>query len=381
MDFGLLTLLVLAGVAGPLLAAGDRPVVPVMVGEILAGVVLGVTGLGIIDPAEPTVKFLAEVGFALLMLRAGMKVPVRDHDLRNALGAGSVAALVVAVVALPVAWLIAATAGDGHVGVWLLLLATGSAAVVLPALDDSGLSGPATLVVMAQVTVADIATIVAVPLVLQPERAARAALGGATITLAAVGIVVVSRRVRSLAPAGTFRRWSAERGWGLDLRMSLLWLFGLAWLAERFGISVLVAGFAVGLVVSVLGEPSRFGWEIVGVGNGFLVPIFFVVLGARLDLRSLADHPAALGLAAVLVVGNLLAHLVGALVTGQPWVTSLLSSAQMGVPIAVAAIGLTNGVLSEQQGVAVVLAALVSLGVASVGARRLSSGLGAAAPA
>jgi Kef-type K+ transport system membrane component KefB len=55
VDFGVLALTVLAGLMGPLLGAGRAAFVPVVVGEILAGVLLGRTGLDAVDPGDPTV--------------------------------------------------------------------------------------------------------------------------------------------------------------------------------------------------------------------------------------------------------------------------------------------------------------------------------------
>ena len=59
--------------------------------------------------------------------------------------------------------LAASIAGSGHAAIYVVLLASGSAAVLLPALQETGLSGPDVMSVMAQVTIADVITILAVP--------------------------------------------------------------------------------------------------------------------------------------------------------------------------------------------------------------------------
>ena len=78
MSFGILALVVAAGLGGPLLALGRRGIVPVVVGELAAGVVIGKTGTGWLDPGDPTTAFMANVGFAMLMFAAGMHVPIRQ---------------------------------------------------------------------------------------------------------------------------------------------------------------------------------------------------------------------------------------------------------------------------------------------------------------
>ena len=178
MSLGDLALIVAAGLAGPLLAASRRAFVPVVVGEILAGVVLGRSGLDVVDADNATVSFLAEAGFAMLMLTVGMHVPLRDRRLRRALGRGALAAGVAAIAAPLGGLVVAELTGTGHIAVYAVLLASGSAAIVLPTLQERKLDGPEALVVIAQVTVADVAAILAVPLVLQPSRAADAVVGG-----------------------------------------------------------------------------------------------------------------------------------------------------------------------------------------------------------
>ncbi|MDT7581135.1 MAG: hypothetical protein QOK35_2399, partial [Pseudonocardiales bacterium] len=93
MTFGLLALITAAGLAGPLLAALPRLGLPLVVGEIAAGVLLGRTGLGWIDAGEPTTAFLSEVGFAMLMFVVGTHLPLRDPGLRGSVRPAVLAAL------------------------------------------------------------------------------------------------------------------------------------------------------------------------------------------------------------------------------------------------------------------------------------------------
>ena len=52
VSFGILLAIVLAGLGGPLLGLSERRFVPVVIGEIAAGVIVGKTGLGIVDPTD-----------------------------------------------------------------------------------------------------------------------------------------------------------------------------------------------------------------------------------------------------------------------------------------------------------------------------------------
>jgi Kef-type K+ transport system membrane component KefB len=68
------------------------------------------------------------------------------------------------------------------------------------------------------------------------------------------------------------------------------------------GTSVLIAGFGAGLMVAVIGGPKRLSTQVRGVAEGFFIPLYFVVLGARLDLAGLVRDPAMLALVASALV-------------------------------------------------------------------------------
>lgn len=70
MTFGILALVALVSILGPLLGARVSWHVPVVVGELAAGVVFGVTGFGLLDSSDRTFTFLADIGFALTMMVA-----------------------------------------------------------------------------------------------------------------------------------------------------------------------------------------------------------------------------------------------------------------------------------------------------------------------
>jgi Kef-type K+ transport system membrane component KefB len=371
MSFETLLLIALAGLAGPLLALSRRHFVPVVIGEIVAGVVLGRTGLEAIDPKNPTLSFLALVGFAMLMLTAGMHVPLRDRRLRASVRPGAALAGAVGVLAVPAGFAAAAIAGTSHAAIYAVVLASGSAAVLLPSLEESGAAGSLALTTMAQVTIADVATIVLVPIVLAPARTWHAILGGVLVTTTAAMLLVGARTLRGLAWIGRVRELSKERHWALDLRLSLVVLFLLAWLAQKSGTSVLVAGFGAGLMVAAIGGPKRLSTQMRGIADGFFVPLYFVYLGAQMDLRGLVEEPSMLALAASLVALNVAIHLAAVRLAQRPLSAGFAATAQLGVPAAVASLGLADHAISAPVATAIVAAAVVSLGVCTAGVEAL----------
>lgn len=374
MSFGTLALIGLCGLAGPLLSAAGRGAVPVVVGEILAGMILGRTGFHAIDTTNTTLSFLSDIGFAMLMFTAGMNVPLRDRNMHSSLDIGAAMAAIVAVLAVGAGLLVSEIGGAGHPAVYSVLIASGSAAVVLPIVQERGLAGPAVLAVMAQVTVADIAATLAVPLVLQPSRAGEVLIGTVIVAACVVVAFAVTHLLRRRSVVHELRRMGKKRHWAVDLRMALIVLFALAWIAQRSGASLLVAGFGAGLMVAAIGGPKRLSTEVLGIAGGFFMPLFFVVLGARLDLRGLVNDPGMLGLAGALAALNVAVHAVAAMATRQPAAAGLVATAQLGVPAAIIALGLPEHVITPTQAAAIFAAAFVSVLVCSVGAARLPGG-------
>jgi Kef-type K+ transport system membrane component KefB len=368
------------------LSTFGRAPIPAVVGEIAAGIVIGKTGLDLIDTGNAVLVFLADIGFAMLMFSVGMRVPLHDSRLRASLGRGAIAAGVAALLAVGAGFAASAIPGAGHPLVFGVLIASGSAAVVVPIVQERGLTGPTALTIIAQVTVADVGATIAVPFVLRPSRAADVASGAALIAACVALLLLLSRAVSGTRWVHRVRREGKRRHWAVDLRVALLVLFGLAWIAERTGASLLVAGFGAGLMVAAIGGPKRLSTEVLGIGEGFFIPLFFVVLGARINLRGVFQHPAMLGLALGVAALTAAVHVAAAIATRQPSASGLVSSAQLGVPAAIVALGVPAHVITETQAAAIIAASVLSLGVCAAGAAALSrrqqrSGTGAAVPA
>jgi len=371
MNFGALALMIAAGLVGPLLAAPHRFGPPVVVGEIAAGMLIGSGGLNWVDPTDPVLTGLAAIGFALLMFVVGTHLPVRDRRLRTVVVAGSAIAATVGVLAVVAGEVMSHLVGLDRPAILAVLLATSSGAVALPVLQGLGRDDRAILVATAWIAIADLATVLALPLVLANGRLGRVLLGSSLVVLTGVVMLGAARAIRGHDWTRRLRTMSHDRGWGLDLRVSLLALFICAWLAGRFGTSILIAGFTIGAVVALLGEPRRVAQQLVGIGEGFAIPLFFVHLGTRIDLGALFDSPRALALAGSLALVGIGIHVTVGMASRLPLSMCLVASAQLGVPASVVSIGLATQQLTAAQGAAVMAALLVTLGACAIGSALL----------
>jgi len=371
-----LTIVVLAGLAGPLLSAGPRGLIPRVVGELAAGVVLGSTGFGVIDAsAQPLASFRA-LGFAMLMLSAGTHVDISSPAIRQGFRRGAVAFVAVVVLAVPLALLIDRGLNLNQFPLLAVLIAGSSGAIAFPMIEEDGLIGRNIAFLIAWVAIADSVTVVALPLALSSSGSIAAGIGGdAGIIAAGVAVLTVMRRVRKTPPSKQLTVRSIQRGWALQVRLSLLLLLGLAAIAERTGASTLVAGFLAGMILIRLREPGRLALQLSGLANGFFVPVFFVLLGAQLNLRALITSPSSMLLAFVLAGAAVITHVGAArLRAHERYVaTGLAASAQLGLPAAAASLGLSMHLLSPGIAAAIVAAGCLTLIPATVGVLWLAS--------
>ncbi|HWC34304.1 MAG TPA: cation:proton antiporter [Mycobacteriales bacterium] len=365
MSFATLSLIIAVGILGPVLALPKRWHLPVVLGELLAGVVLGPTGSNTLHASDRMFTFLANIGFALVMFVAGSHVPIRNPAIVASIRSGTGRAIGVAALSVPAAIAIAHGFGTGHTALYVVLMSSSSAALILPIIDSLKLSGDAILGALPQIAVADAACIVALPLAIEPAHAARAGLGA----LAVIGCAVVLYLALSFVEKRGWRHRAHEASedhmLALELRVSLALLFAIAAVATKTHVSIMLAGFSSGIAVAAVGEPRRLAKQLFAVTEGFLGPLFFVWLGASLNIRDLGDHPSYVWLGLALGAGAVATHAAMRL-TGQPLALGALCAAQLGVPVAAATLGTQLHLLAPGQPAALILGALVTIAVATL---------------
>ena len=370
MSFALLALICAVAMLGPIANLNKTLRIPVVVGELAVGIILGETGFRLVDAHDPTLSFMAEVGFALVMFVAGTHVPVRQPAMASGLRNGLLRAAAVGVLAVPLGLGIAAMFGIPHGPLYAVLIASSSAGIVMPALGGIKVTSRNGLEMLAQLAVADAACIVALPLAIDPTRAGSAALGAvAVIALAAVFYAFLLWTERT-GRRRQLHQVSQRRGLAMELRVTLTLLFTLAAVAASMRVSVMLAGFAMGLAVSAVGEPRRIANQVFALSEGFFAPVFFVWLGASLDLRSLVANPRAIGLGLALGLAAVVAH--GLLVlTRAPLPMAVATAAQLGVPVGAVTLGKTMGLLVDGEGTAMLLGAVLTIVVVTAVSTRL----------
>lgn len=395
-DHTFLPLLLIVGLAFmvPLLVSRLRWFrAPAVVVEILCGIAVGKSGLALVEP-EPALEFLSLLGFVYLMFLSGLEIDFRGLRFRRGgtwgIRSPMVQALllfacgVVLAVGCAYSMALLGLMERDSVVLMSLILGTTSVGVVVPTLKSQGEIGrPLGQVVLLSAIVADVGTILLL-------TAALFWLGGRGVAdlvmLAAMtGVVVLSVKLGAvLSRRGVLARlFEGLMGSSVQIKVrgSLALLLIFIVLAEVIGAEVVLGAFVAGALVSIFSprEHNILIHKLEALGYGFFVPVFFIMVGISFDVSVLSGglHTAALLgtlLAAATVVKIMPAVVVLGPVFGvrHSFAVGTLLSARLTLIIAVSAVGLRVGLVTEEINSAVVLLALVTCVLAPAVYMRLS---------
>ena len=361
--------IVAAGVAAVLLAELLRGIrIPVVVLEIALGIIIGPQLLGWAT-VSPVIDALSQLGLTMLMFLAGFEADpgrIRGRPLNLAV-AGWIVSLLLA---FGLAAILVATGrvrSDLIVG---LALATTALGTLLPILRDGRLLETRFgTYVLATGTVGEFGPIVAVALLLTSDAPLRTAL-----LLVGFVAVVVAAAVIAVRPhppqVGALLYKHLHTSGQLPVRVIVLLIFVLVWLASELGLDVLLGAFAAGVIVRLATagldiEPVES--KIEGIGFGFLIPFFFVVTGMNFDLDALTESATTLlrlplFLLLFLVVRGLPTLLYRKDLPRDQWLPfALLSATALPLVVVITNIGVETDRMTSANAAALVGAAMASV--------------------
>jgi Kef-type K+ transport system membrane component KefB len=363
----LLAVVLVAALAPVIVAMLPGPKIPQVVILIFGGILIGPHVLGLADTGS--IQLLSNIGLGFLFLLAGYELDLRLCRERS----GRMAMIGWAASALLSVGAVALLASFGFVRDFVpigLALTTTALGTLLPILQDNEmLGGKFGRYVLAAGAVGELFPIVAISLFLTKRDQFIAigsllAVGVAALLLTSAPRLVGERRLRVLIKQG--QRATAQT----TLRWSIVLLVVLLVAAERFGLDVVLGALLAGMVLrswtrrmEVDVEPLESKLE--AVGYGIFIPLFFVASGMTLDVQAILANPARMltFVALLVVVRGLPSLLVYARVlpVRQRVEMTLITATTLPLLIALAEIGLRDGVMLPSNA-----AALVGAGVISV---------------
>jgi len=384
--FSLLLITSLAALV-PLLAARLQKFrVPIVVGEILVGIIIGKSGLHLVAANSEIIQFLAWFGFIFLMFLSGLEldfqalIPSADDE-QEFWQRPVVLALSSFIITLALG--MAVGLGMKYLGITNapvlmgLILSTTSLGVVMPILKEKRLvTSPYGQTILVSALLADFITLfllsIDVALIVK----------GITfdVLLILVLLVVVAIFLRlgkfllSVPWLGQLLQEMAETTAQIQVRGSFALMVALAALASVLGVEVILGAFLAGAIVSILSDRSNpvLREKLDAIGFGFFIPIFFIMVGVDLDLQSLIDSPQNLlllpGLLLAAYIIKFGASLVFKLAFGwrETLAAGALLSARLSLIIAASAIALDLGLISEAVNTAIILVAIFTVTISPI---------------
>jgi Kef-type K+ transport system membrane component KefB len=354
-----------------------RIAIPVVVLELVLGIVIGPQVLGLAD-SDDFIDFFSSLGLGMLFFFAGYEIEFERVRGRPLL-LGCIGWVISLVLAYALGGLLAVT-GVVISGIFVgTAMATTAIGTLIPILTDAGeLRTRFGSYLLAAGAAAEFLPIVLTTVLFSTKGAlANALLLLAFVALAVVAAVIAIRG--SKRGAGLFER-GLETSGQLPVRAAVLAVFGLGALAAELGLELLLGGFVAGVITRLAlrgQEVPVFESKLKAVAYGFFIPFFFVVSGVEFNLDALLSStrgllllPIFLGL--FLIVRGLPAMLLYRdLATRDRASLALFASTQLPLVVAITSLATDGGHMRTSTAAALVGAAILSTTIFPLAALRL----------
>ena len=284
--------------------------VPTAVAEIIVGIVMGSSGFNLITSTHD-LTFLSNLGVILLMFLSGMEIDFdllqRKNNPKGKSQAGKTvdplktaitAFIGIVVMVFVLAYILRLTGLFSEVMLAAIILMTVALGVVIATLKEKDILGrPIGQTILLTAVLGEV-----IPLLLLTIYAS--VNGGNAeqlwliILLFAAAIFLLRRFKQPYLWFAKITKATTQ----LDIRLAFFLIFALVTVAERVGAENILGAFLAGMVMKLL-EPSEATKDkLTSIGYGFFIPIFFIMTGVGLNLRSLFAHPSSLMLLPVWVI-------------------------------------------------------------------------------
>ena len=380
----LLIVIFLAFIVPVILARFKKLHLPIVVGEIIAGILIGRSGFGLVSPDEPILDFIAEFGFVFLMFLSGMEIDF------SSLGLASKSAtrrerhrwgpVSLGFASFGLTLLLAALVSIGLVQLelarnpWMmgLILSTTSLGVVVPVLKENGLiNGPFGQSLLIAALIADFVTMFCITILVAILSQ------GLAFNILLIGLLFVAfflmlrfGQIFSRLPAA--RRAFEELSHAtaqIKVRGAFTLMLAFVVLSIALGTEVILGAFLAGASFALLmtSEDKPVVHQLESIGYGFLIPVFFIKVGMDFDLEAFLSSSKAIWLTPLLIAAALLVKVVPALIFRlrfgwrETISAGVLLSARLSLIIAASAVGLRLGIISSATNAAVVLVAILTV--------------------
>ena len=381
----LLLIVFLAFIVPVILSRFKKLRLPIVVGEILVGIIVGRSGLGWVQHHEPALDLLAEFGFVFLMFISGMEIDFsslggnREKNGTNSrqgwgpVQLGIVSFCFTLVLSGLISYILYRFELVRDIWMMALILSTTSLGIVVPVLKERRLStGRYGQTILMGALIADFVTM----LLITVDVAILS--HGITLDILLIGVLFLAFFLMYRFGKVFFNQISGIRRIleelshataQIKVRLAFTMMLTFVVLAEVLGAEVILGAFLAGAIVSLLRQPEDEGLthQLESIGFGFFIPIFFIMVGVDFNLQAMVDSPQALLLVPVLLLAAFAVKFIPSLVYRlnfswrETFGAGALLSSRLSLIIAASAIGLRLGVISESVNADVILVAIITV--------------------
>lgn len=356
---------------------------PVVVGEIIAGVIFGPSLLGLISDG-PILTFMSDIGLAFLMFLAGLEIdfsaifPKKVRGQKTAVSPIQVVPisfgiyLGTLVLAFPGAWLLKAVGMSGDFWMLLFVLSATSLGVLLPVLKERDLMRHTYgRVIFLTAMLADFITVLVLTFYLITLD------HGFSPRVFSIGLLFIAFLLVYQFGPGFVRMPSVQRFFEdlsratvqIKVRGAIAILMLFVVMAEFVGAELILGAFLGGMIISLLKGPEDEGLvhKLEAFGFGFFIPVFFILVGVDLDVRALLDAPESLLFLPVILAVSLIVKILPMLLAKKhfSWREiiggGVLLNTHLSLEVAVAVIGLRLGLFNPATNTTIILFAILSV--------------------
>ena len=335
---------------------------PVMVLEVLAGIILGKSLLNVVS-CEPWLCFFIDFGLIYLLFLVGLEMGVK-RPRREGLAVGLASLL------LP--FLFGYVLGL-FIGVEPLLLgtllSTTSMGAVAPVLREVECSRKLKRLTLESAIIVDALSMFLLTISLELIRGTSASLLALSLLFIAT-LFFIPSIMHGLKAGRTLAKWLRGKShFEYEVRFCIALIVALALLFEAFGFHAILGSFLAGLIVSEITEKGGLlEKRLTSFGYGFFIPIFFIAVGVETNVRQLLSVESMIILSLLLATG-ITGKVLGVAGVGrllgfssrESVATGFLHSARLSLIIAGARIGLELGLLSELIYSAIVIFSMITV--------------------
>lgn len=287
--------------------------VPTAVAEIVAGILLGKSAFNIVQETS-SLTLLSSLGVIILMFLSGMEINFdlfkkapgqKKRDAKSPVSIAVLSFTAVIITAFILGVILYFMGLFSDVLLATILFSTIALGVVIATLKEKEILGrPMGQTILLTAVLGEVIPMLALTFYasIYGHNAGRLWL----IVLLFLAAIILLRRFRQ--PYVWFNNVSKATT-QLDIRLAFFLIFTLVTVAESVGAENILGAFLAGMVMKLL-EPSEATQEkLTSIGYGFFIPIFFIMTGVRLDLKSLFANKTALALIPILVACFIIAKL------------------------------------------------------------------------